>query len=291
MKKILIAGKNSYLGTSFEKYLAESFPDRYQVFSVSLRDEGWKQFDFSPYDAVLHVAGIAHIDNRTARGGEQDLYFSVNTDLAVEVAQKAKSDGVSQFVFMSSIAVYGDSSPIGREKMIDAETGPDIRNCYSQSKRKAEIELQKLEGPDFRVAIIRAPMVYGKDCKGNYNRLREIALKHRFFPDVHNARSMLYIGNCVEFIRLLIEHTESGIFFPQNAEYSDTAAIICEIASLHGRKVRLIPGTKIPLRLLSLFVPSINKAFGNLTYSMELSRYPEDYRIFSLQESIRETEL
>lgn len=290
MKKILIAGKNSYLGNSFEKYLADNFPDEFQAFPVDLTDSGWKQLDFSPYDAVLHVAGIAHIDNRIKRGKQQDVYFQVNTDLAVEVAQKAKAEGVGQFVFMSSIAVYGDSAPIGGSRRIGPDDVPNPQNNYSLSKRKAEVELMKLADPAFRVAIIRSPMIYGKGCKGNYQKLREIALKRSFFPDVHNTRSMLYIGNYVEFVRLLIKNGESGVFFPQNGEYSDTARIIQEIAALHGRQVRLIRGTRLPLRALSLFVPSVNKALGNLTYAEELSRYREPYQRYTLKESIREIE-
>ena len=60
MKKILITGKNSYVGKSFEKWLG-NYPDRYSIDSISLRNDSWKEKDFSEYDVVFHVAGIAHV--------------------------------------------------------------------------------------------------------------------------------------------------------------------------------------------------------------------------------------
>ena len=113
MKKILITGAGSYIGTAFQRYLAQ-WPERYAVDTVDMIGDAWRQTDFSGYDAVFHVAGIAHSDNGKISAEKEKLYYAVNTDLTVETAQKAKAAGVGQFIFMSSAIVYGDSAPIGK---------------------------------------------------------------------------------------------------------------------------------------------------------------------------------
>ena len=118
MKKILITGANSYIGTSFENYIKENFPDRYTVDTIDMIDGSWREKSFSGYDAVFHVAGIAHSDSGKISVEKEKLYYEVNADLTIESAKKAKADGVKQFIFMSSAIVYGDSAPIGRKKVI-----------------------------------------------------------------------------------------------------------------------------------------------------------------------------
>ena len=83
MKRILITGANSYIGTSFEKWVAQ-WPEDYQVETVGTRNGEWKELDFSPYDVVFHVAGIAHQD---AKADQEELYYKVNRDLTIEVAK------------------------------------------------------------------------------------------------------------------------------------------------------------------------------------------------------------
>lgn len=63
MKKILITGANSYIGTSFEKWLSQWLDD-YKVDTFDMIDGTWKEKDFSQYDTVFHVAGIVHIKEK-----------------------------------------------------------------------------------------------------------------------------------------------------------------------------------------------------------------------------------
>lgn len=289
MKRILITGANSYIGTSFEKYIKQ-WPDDYSIDTVDMLDDGWREKSFAGYDTVFHVAGIAHSDNGRIGEEKQKLYYAVNTDLTVETAQKAKRDGVKQFVFMSSAIVYGDSAPIGKEKTIDRYTPVSPANCYGDSKVRAEKGLISLEDENFNVVILRPPMIYGKGCKGNFVILQKIAHKLPFFPYVENNRSMLYVENLCEFIRLMIKNNENGIFWPQNSEYSNTSEIIQEIASINGKKIILLRGFTIILRFLSRLTKIVNKAFGNLCYEKSLSEYKENYQIFSLKDSIERTE-
>lgn len=289
MKKILITGANSYIGVSFENYMKQ-WPDKYQVDTVDMIDGTWRQKDFSGYDVVYHVAGIAHSDNGKISAEKEKLYRSVNTDLTIETARKAKVDGVKQFIFMSSAIVYGASAPIGKSRVITRETVPTPENCYGDSKLQAEYGLKSLENEDFKVVILRPPMIYGKNSKGNYPILSKMAKKLTLFPYVKNERSMLYVGNLVEFVRLMIENEESGTFWPQNAEYSNTSELVKMIAEANGKKVHLVKGFTWALKLLSLCTGLVNKAFGSLSYDMEMSEYKVKYRVMNLKDSIGETE-
>lgn len=290
MKKILITGSGSYIGTSFENYIKEMFADRYIVDTVDMREDTWRKRDFGGYDAVFHVAGIAHSDSGKISVEKEKLYRSVNTDLTVETARKAKADGVKQFIFMSSVIVYGNSAPLGKERIITKNTPVNPGNCYGDSKVQAEEGIGLLADDVFKVVILRPPMIYGKGCKGNFTTLEKLALKMPVFPKIMNQRSMLYIGNLVEFVRLMIENEEAGIFFPQNSEYSNTSELVKMIAVSKGKKILLLPGFSWLLKIMSFFVGQVDKAFGNLVYEQTMSEYAMPYRIYSLKESIMKTE-
>ena len=291
MKKILITGANSYIGTSFEKYIKDNFSDQYQVDTIDMINGSWREKSFKEYDVIYHVAGIAHSDSGKISPEKEKLYRSVNTDLTIETAKKAKAEGVKQFIFMSSAIVYGESSKIGKKKLITNDTPVSPANCYGDSKLQAELGIQPLQDDKFRVCILRPPMIYGKGSKGNFPQLEKYAKKLKFFPYVKNERSMLYIGNLVEFVRLMVDNNEQGIFWPQNAEFSNTSELVKLIGTVNGKKVCLIRGFTWLLKFIGLFVGKIGKAFGNLSYDQTLSEYRDNYRIFSLEESIRVTEL
>ena len=289
MKKILITGANSYIGTSFEKYMSQ-WPEEYQVDTIDMIDGSWREKSFAGYDVVYHVAGIAHSDSGKISAEKEKLYRSVNTDLTIETAKKAKADGVRQFIFMSSAIVYGDSGKIGKKKVITKDTPTNPANCYGDSKVQAELGILPLQDDTFKVCVLRPPMIYGKGSKGNFPQLEKFAKKMKFFPYVKNERSMLYIGNLVEFVRLMIENEEQGIFWPQNAEYSNTSELVKMIGTANGKKIHLVKGFHWLLKIFSLFTGLVNKAFGNLSYDQSMSEYRFNYRKYSLEESIKETE-
>ncbi len=286
--KILVMGKDSYIGTSFERHMANF--DGFKIDTIDTTDALWKEVDFSKYDSVFHVAGIAHSDNGKVSEERKKLYYDVNTDLAEEVAIKAKSEGVSQFVYLSSMSVFGESGLMGKEKLIDDNTMPLPSNVYGDSKLKAERKLKVLKDDAFKVVIVRPPMVYGKNSKGNYPTLSRYAKKLPFFPNVDNSRSMIYIENLCEFIRLVIVNKDSGIFMPQNNDYVKTSELVKLIAQINGNKIRL---TRFFNPFLKIFAPVmnvINKVFGNLTYDKNVSKYRQNYCVCDFEESIKRTE-
>lgn len=284
MKKILITGANSYIGTSVEKWLSK-YPDEYLVDTIDMKTEEWKKKDFSPYDVVFHVAGIAHVSSDP---NMEDSYYKVNRDLTIETAKKAKSEGVKQFIFMSSIIIYGDSSK--DLKVIDENTIPQPSNFYGNSKLQAEQGIIPMSDENFKVVVLRPPMIYGKGSKGNYPKLAKAAIKLPVFPDIDNQRSMLHIDNLCEFIKLIIDNEESGVFFPQNKEYVKTSEMVRLIAEAHGKKIKLVKIFNPILKAMEIKVDIVKKVFGNLVYEKSISNYKEDYQIRNLKASIYETE-
>ena len=252
--KVLIVGEGSYIGTKVEEYL-NSFEKRYEVRTLRTRNLVPSPFMFENYDSIFFVAGIAH---RRETKKNRDLYYQVNYDLAVNVAQEAKRAKVPHFIILSSIAVYGmETGYISK----NTKTAP--KNHYGKSKRMADNAIWKLRDDCFRVAILRPPMVYGKGCKGNYQLLRKAAVRLFLFPEMKNRRSMIYIENLCEFVKETIDNKKEGIFFPQNKDYINTSDMVKLIALSNGKKVRSIRFLnplikKWPLRILK-------KVFGDLT--------------------------
>ena len=289
MKKILITGANSYVGQSVENHL-KNWPEAYRVDTLDMIGESWREFSFQGYDAVFHVAGIVHQEKTKNDPAQAELYDRVNVRLAVEAAQKAKSEGVKQFVFMSSASVYGLSAPIGKVVMITKDTPLKPVDHYGISKAKAEEELNRLKGEGFCLTILRPPMIYGKGCKGNYQTMAKLAKKLPVFPYVRNQRSMLYMENLAEFVRMVIDDEAEGVYCPQNKEYTNTSDMVNLIAHANGKGILMIHGFAWALKILSRFTGIVDKAFGSLCYDFELSRYPKDYCVKTLEESILETE-
>lgn len=294
VRKVLITGAGSYIGESFASYAARNYPNLI-VDTVDMIGGNWREKRFEGYDSVFHVAGIAHADVDKADEETKARYYSVNTDLAVETARKAKKEGVKQFIFMSSIIIYGESAPFGKRKVIDEKTVPAPANFYGDSKWQADKKIRELGNADFHAAILRPPMIYGKGSKGNYPILEKMAKRLPVFPDVKNSRSMLYIDNLCEFLCQLILSGKDGIYFPQNQEYVQTSQMVRMIASESGHPI-WVTSLLNPFVLLASHIPGkvsklTNKAFGNMIYSRKLSVYPGlDYEKCGLGESIEAVE-
>ncbi len=300
MKRVLITGANSYIGVSFENYVKCYYASELSIDTIDMIDGSWREKDFSSYDIVFHVAGIAHADVGKVRKETKADYYAINTDLAIENARKAKQHGVKQFVFMSSAIVYGDSAPYGKMKRITKETEPHPSNFYGDSKWRADKGVRELasEGTDgekeYCVTVLRPPMVYGRGCKGNYPLLQRMAKKLPVFPDVKNERSMLYIDNLCEFLAQVMIRGAGGVFWPQNAQYTRTSEMVKLIADCHMHRISVSSMWNWMVKLALIFPGKTrglaNKAFGNMAYDHDMSKYEFDYCKFDLQASIEMTE-
>ena len=278
MKRVLITGANSYIGTNVEKWLLKE-PDKYHVETLDMKDPNWMNFDFSKFDVVFHVAGIAHIKETKKN---RDLYYKVNRDLAVETAKKAKDSGVSQFIFLSSMSVYGLSKGV-----ITDETMPRPKDAYGKSKYEAEILINELETNDFIVTRVRPPMVYGPGSKGNFLKLIKLARKTFIFPKIENKRSMLYIDNLSNNIKYIIENNLNGVFFPQNSDFMCTSMIVKEVSRFLNKKIWFTRLLNVPIYISRTWVTPVNKLFSDSYYDINLSQEMLVHNITSNQDSIR----
>ncbi|MCD4827126.1 MAG: NAD-dependent epimerase/dehydratase family protein [Acholeplasmataceae bacterium] len=280
MKRVLITGANSYVGTNVEKWLLRE-PDKYHVETLDMKDPNWRDFDFSKFDVVFHVAGIAHVSTRKIHN---DLYFKINRDLAIETAQKAKLDGVKQFIFMSSIIIYGKDNKIGDYRSIKInDYSPE--NSYGQSKLEADLAIQLIGEENFKTVILRSPVIYGPNSKGNFAKLQKIAARVPVFPNIDNQRSMIYIDNLCMFIKVAIEKLYTGIFYPQNLEYMKTKDIIKYFRLAMGKPYRETKIFNPLLKVAGIFFPIINRIFGNKTYKHSDSI--NNFSYISCEESLK----
>ena len=253
MKNVLIFGEGSYIGEAVKKWLMKT-AEGYAVSTMSSRNVSVANTDFSPYQVVYYVAGVAH--QKETKENEH-LYYEVNRNLACAVAKKAKQDGVKQFVLMSTLSVYGMNEGVIRK---DTEEHPTTH--YGKSKLQADRHIQKLADEQFHVAIIRPPMVYGAGCKGNYQRLRSLALKTPIFPAVKNRRSMIFIDNLCDYIEWVIREDITEIRIPQNQDFVCTSEMVRLIARQHGKKMLFV---KVPQFFIQAApISTVKKVFGSL---------------------------
>lgn len=273
MKRVLITGANSYVGTNVEKWLMKE-PNKYYIETLDMRDPNWKDFDFSRFDVVFHVAGIAHVSTKKSM---KDLYFKVNRDLTIETANKAKESGIKQFIFMSSMIVYSS-----KETRITLETKPNPDNFYGLSKLQAEEGILTLQSKDFNVCVLRPPMIYGPGSKGNFPKLLNLSTKTLLFPKYNNKRSMLFITNLNEYVYNIIKYEEKGIFFPQNKEYVSTYEVIKFFSNKYNHKVWFTRVFNPFIWLFKKRIPVFNKVFGDFYYDI-------DYKYQLYRESFEDT--
>lgn len=282
MKRILVTGTGSYVGESVRKYILAK-DSSYQIDAVDTMGDNWQKADYSQYDVVFHVAGIAHVN---ADPKMEPLYYKVNRDLTIEVAKHAKAAGVKQFIFMSSQIVFHESQSLKAE-VLTRETKPAPNGFYGDSKLQAENGLHELESEDFKVCILRPCMIYGSNAKGNFPRLAKLATKTPVFPAWHNKRSMLYIDNLAEFVLQAIERELAGTFYPQNRELADTVEIIRFFAKAAGHKVWITKLLNPFVWLGSFVLQPINKMFATYYYDPEMSKMEFDYQLVSFEESLK----
>ncbi len=281
MKKILVIGKNSFIGKNIIESIGQDNKS-YEIQSISIRDQSWRNESFRGFDVVIHLAAIVH---QSERKSHYDMYDKVNHQLTVEIAKKAKEEGVKQFIFLSAISVYGLT--VGH---ITSDTPTNPMSFYARSKLSAEESLKELESQHYKVAIIRSPMVYGDTDKGNYSIMRKIALSIPVFPEIDNERSAIYVGNLSEFIKLVIDDQTQGLLFPQDERYMSTTETVSLIAKAHSKKIYQ---SKLLGYAIKPFMCSdtLKKAFGSLTYDPNLPGGPSnmDYNKFDFEDSIEQT--
>ena len=280
--KVLITGEKGYIATCLARYLNES--GDFTARQVSVRN-GFAPYKLSEYDAIVHAAAIVHQMDKNI---PYEQYLEVNTTLTRELADAALKAGVKHFVFFSSMGVYEGYAGKKAEMPINNKTDVSFSSAYASTKYGAEELLREIDN-ELNISIIRPPLVYGKGSPGNIHRLFRFAGKTPFFPLTDNLRSMIYIDNLCELIRLILINQKTGLFCPQNAEYVNVSDLITLMGHIQGNGIALlkIPG---PIIKLSLKFQSCNKVFGNYYYDKDFSScFDNAYQIVGFEESIINT--
>jgi UDP-glucose 4-epimerase len=269
MTKVLITGANSFVGANFRKY--SQFRDTEEI---SLLDKKPEEIEFEKYDIVLHVAAIVHQLWKIP----ENEYFMVNRDLCLRVAEQAKKRGIRQFVFLSTLKVYGEFVNGSKLRNEDSECFPD--DAYGKSKYSAEIGLKKLEDQHFTVSIIRTPLVYGEGVKANMINLVKLVDLFPILPlgKIENKRNFTYTENLVGYIDRIIEKQASGIFITMDDKAHSTTDLVNYISKSLGKRVRLFKLPQMFLRLGNFFVYyKLDRLFGSLVFDNSKTRKELDY--------------
>lgn len=288
MKKVLIIGKNSYIGKSLVNWVNKNYIEEIQITSVGAKNSEWKQVELKDYDTILHLAAVVHSSEKKVPA---DLYFKVNTELSYWIAEKAKKHDIKQFIYMSTMAVYGIQGSLKEKVTINSESLCHPTSLYGISKYKGEQKINLLSTKDFKVAIIRPPMIYGLDCPGNYSRLSKAISIMKLFPAINNERSMIYIDNLCEFICNVIKNNKEGVFHPQNKEYVETTELISEMSNARNKKVYTSTIIGKLIKKIMWRNSNIIKLYGNLVYDKKLSERDDiEYCVVDFKESIKLSE-
>ncbi len=258
MSKTLITGANSFVGSNFIRFSCIKSIDEVSLFENKPAD-----IDFSKYNIIIHLVAIVHQSEQI----QEDEYFRINRDLCLNVAQRAKDAGVKQFIFLSTVKVYGEYNPVSGPWNEDSVCNPD--DSYGKSKYEAEIELRKMETPDFTVSIIRTPLVYGVGVKANMLSILKLVDRFPVLPlaKVNNKRSFTSAENLVAFIDRIIEKRASGIFIAMDEKPLSTTELVKMISKYLNKKIWLF---RMPGFIVRMGKARIPKIFDRLYGSFEM---------------------
>lgn len=285
--KVLIIGEHSYIGNSFMElvrtaverkdmqHILDKVANRnWEIHKVRASSGEWREQEFTGYDVILHMAAIVHKKETSTM---RKLYYEVNYKMALEVARKAKEQGVGQFVFLSTMAVYGDDVTC-----ITKETHPNPSSLYGKSKLLAEEMLMQMNSESFAVSILRPPLVYGLNCPGNYGRLLWLSQWMAFFPKCENKRSMIHVDHLSVCIWLTIDRKITGILYPRDSAFISTSNLYQSMRREQGKQVYLLPINKRILENIGNKISAVKKLFGDCYYQFEMldeKLNPDEYQI------------
>jgi nucleoside-diphosphate-sugar epimerase len=255
---ILLTGSSGFVGQHFLSYNKE----KYEVQTVSLQKTAIEDIDFNKIDTIVHSAGIAH---KMTKIGDQ-IYFDVNTTLTAEFAKAAKAQGVKHFIYLSSVKVFDDTE---KNTIFNEVSACNPTDAYGKSKYEGEQLLLKLNSNDFKVSIVRPPLIYGANVKGNMIRFLELGNSNYFLPlgNLGNRRTMVFIDNLIELINKIIDTQVSGTFIAGDAEPISTTYLISEIRNNLGKQQRLFLLPNFFIKILTSIKPAIiNRLYGSLEF-------------------------
>ena len=260
-KTLMITGASGFIGTNF----IEKYKEKYNIIPVDLLKIKPEDLDFKDVDTVLHLAALVHQMN----GAPREKYFEVNTELTKKVVEAAKKNKVKHFVFYSTVAVYGTHGSLKEKLVLTKDSKVNPKTPYAESKWKAEEILRALENENFKVSILRPPMVYGENCPGNMKKLEKIVKIFPILPfgNDENKRTLVHIDKLLEITKEVIDKEISGITIPKDDEDMSIKEIVENIAKEKNKKICLIKLSKFILKILYIMKSStIESLYGELIF-------------------------
>ena len=270
MKRILLIGQNSYLSKQLKTHLLTKSKG-YMVNAISALSEQWQALPFGLYDWIIDLEAVTPWQEEDAPSPSPEAYFQVNRDLARDLARKAKEEGCTHFLYISTIEVYGFEPRAGKTIQIEKNTPCRPITDYGKSKLAGEDAIKELEGDGFQAAILRLPMVYGPGCPGEYEAFRKLAASGCKLPSMAGQKSAIHISTLCAFVQYLIEQTLSGTLHPQNKDYLSPLELLHLAAKEEDAQIRTSWLTGLKYRLFPGSVPKeIHQVFGGLVYGKEI---------------------
>jgi len=280
MQRILITGANSFVG---KNYILWSKYKR--VEEVSLLDKKPDEIDFSKYDVVINLIAVVHQSGNVP----ESEYFKINKDLCLNIAECAKRAGVKQFVFLSTVKVYGETTNNSIALNEDSPCYP--HDSYGRSKLAAETALKQLDNFGFTVSIIRTPLVYGDGVKANMLNIMKLVDRLPILPlgGIHNKRSFTFVGNLVAFIDRIIEKRASGVFISEDLNPLSTSELVILISKGFNKKLKLFRLPSFIIGIANLIFPGmISRLFTSLEINNQKTLKLLDFTPpYSSEEGIR----
>ena len=278
MDNILITGSTGFIGQRITnavhgniRILSRSTQPKYETVVCNLESEIIPNYTLNGIDTVFHLAGFAHVMRDASE--ISDLYYKVNVNATVQLANLAVKSGVKKFVFVSSVKA-GGNPPLGtcaNEK--DQKNTGDV---YGKTKREAELKLLKIgKESDMHVSVIRPSLVYGPNVKGNL-QLMLSGIKKGWFPplpETGNKRSMIHVDDLVRAILLVADDDRANgeIFIATDGTPHSSRYIYNAMCSALDKSIPKWSVPKILFDMASLVNPRIkyklNKLLGDECYS------------------------
>ena len=278
---ILLTGGTGFIGQRLLQYLtilehsvhilSRSPVENYHTILCDFTKDQIPIDPFNSIDVVFHLAGFAHDLRNTSK--VEHLYHAINVDATVRLAELAAISGVKRFVFVSSTKAGG--SPVF-EKCITEEWQGKPDEIYGKTKREAEKKILEIGcQSDMTVTIVRPPLVYGPNVKGNL-QLMLSGIKSGWFPplpETGNKRSMIHVDDLVRAILLVAEDDRAigEIFITTDGSPHSSRDIYNAMCVVLGKSIPKWSVPKFLFDIVSLISPRIkykvNKLLGDECYS------------------------
>jgi nucleoside-diphosphate-sugar epimerase len=295
---VLVTGSDGFLGSRVVKTLAASgFNLKAVTRNVSYQTRNEKNIEYLSFGeldeefpwpervlrdhCIVHCAGLAHAEDD---GNSNYLFAKFNVDVTKRLAERAAASGASRFIFISSIGVNGDRT-IGAQ-VFDSKSRPNPRTRYAASKWEAESVLSQIAATTgLDVVIIRSPLIYGSEPKGNMSRLINIVRSGVPLPllSLTNRRSLVGIDNLVDLITTCITHKRAPgkTFLVSDGHDLTIPELLRELAAAMNVPLYLFPCPVIILQSLGYSIgraDDINRLVQSLIIDISDTRRELDWK-------------